>query len=215
MLELSNIYFSYEDRRRIFGKRKIFPILKGVSMSISRGQTLGIYGSNGSGKSTLLKIIAGVFLPEAGLRKQESNISINLQSLSLAFQDEMTGYQNIILNGLIKGFKLSEIKKNMKLIEEFVGLNEFFHQPLRQYSTGMRSRLGFGSTIYEKCDLLLVDESLSVGDKDFSEKAGSNIIHRQKNGLTTIIVSHDINVLRENCDIVFHLKDGLLTICEV
>ena len=122
----------------------------------------------------------------------------------------MTGYQNIILNGLIKGYNLSEIKKNIKLVEEFAGVNEYFYQPLRQYSTGMRSRLGFGSTIYEKCDLLLIDESLSVGDSEFSVKAQENIIGRQGDGGSTVIVSHDIFKLRELCDVVFKLSEGVL-----
>jgi len=210
MFELSNVYFSYEDRTNIFGRKRSFPVLRGVNLSINSGQTIGIYGDNGSGKSTLLKIIAGVFSPSSGGRKSQENISINLQSLSLGFQDKMTGYQNIILNGLIKGYNLSEIKKNIKLVEEFAGVNEYFYQPLRQYSTGMRSRLGFGSTIYEKCDLLLIDESLSVGDSEFSVKAQENIIGRQGDGGSTVIVSHDIFKLRELCDVVFKLSEGVL-----
>ena len=98
----------------------------------------------------------------------------------------------------------------IKLVEKFVGVNEYFYQPLRQYSTGMRSRLGFGSTIYEKCDLLLIDESLSVGDSEFSIKAQENIIGRQSDGRSTVIVSHDIFKLRELCDDVFKLSEGVL-----
>ena len=96
MFELNDVYFSYEDRRSIFGRKRSFSVLRGVNLYVTSGQTIGIYGDNGSGKSTLLKIIAGVFSPSSGGCKRKENISINLQSLSLGFQDKMTGYQNII-----------------------------------------------------------------------------------------------------------------------
>jgi ABC-2 type transport system ATP-binding protein len=173
--------------------------LKDISFEIKKGEFFGIVGRNGSGKSTLLKIIAGIYQPTKG------NIAVNGKlvpfiELGVGFNPELTGRENIYLNGALLGFSTEEIDAFYDEVVEFAELEDFMDQRLKNYSSGMQVRLAFSMAIRAEADILLVDEVLAVGDADFQRKCFEYFRYLKKQKTTVIFVSHDMNSVREYCD---------------
>ena len=182
--------------------------LKNISLTINKGETIGIIGRNGAGKSTMLKLIAGVSQPTRGELSVNGRVS-PLIELGSGFHPELTGRENIFLNGVILGLTEKEVKDSYKEIVTFSELNDtFIHMPVKQYSSGMFMRLAFSVAIHSKPDILLVDEILAVGDTNFQEKCLKKMEAFKKKGITIIFVSHSMQMIQHFCPRVVYLKNG-------
>lgn len=180
---------------------------KNINFNLNQGETLGIIGVNGAGKSTLLKIIAGVITPTSGEIIRRGRVTALLE-LGTGFNNEMTGRENISLNGELIGMRKSEINSEIKNIIDFSELGGHIEQPLRTYSSGMKMRLAFSIAIHSDPKILIVDEALSVGDAHFSAKCTKALEVRKKKKMSIIYVSHDLNSLKILCDRVIMLNHG-------
>lgn len=185
---------------------KEFYALKNVTFELKKGEALGIIGKNGNGKSTLLKIIAGVLKPTSGHIYTKGRISAILE-LTSSLKPELTGIENIELNLKINGFKGRELKNKVREIEEFAEIGEFINQPVKTYSSGMKSRIGFGIATAVEPDILILDEVLAVGDFVFQQKCLAKI-NSMRDDMSVIFVSHSMNSVRLFCDNVIVLEKG-------
>jgi len=183
--------------------------LKGVSLNIYRGETVGIIGTNGSGKSTILKIITGVLNPTAGEVKINGRISALLE-LGAGFNQEYNGIENVYLNGTMMGFSDKEIEEKLPAILEFADIGDYVYQPVKTYSSGMFVRLAFAVAINIEPEILIVDEALSVGDVFFQAKCYHKFEEFKELGKTIVFVSHDLSSISKYCDRVFLLNKGTL-----
>ncbi len=186
-----------------------FLALKGVSFSVDSGEMLGIVGRNGSGKSTILKIIAGVYTPTSGRVEVHGKIA-PLIELGAGFHHELTGRENILLNGLLLGLTRNQILEREPQIIEFAELGDFIDAPVKQYSSGMYMRLAFSVATEVDPDILLIDEILAVGDTRFQQKCMDRIRQFRAAGKTIVFVSHELNSIRELCDRVLLIHRGEL-----
>ena len=181
----------------VLGRKKAFDsfwALKDINLEIKKGETVGIIGPNGSGKSTLLKLIAGVSQPTKGSIKINGKIA-PLIELGAGFHPELTGRENVYLNGVILGMTRKEIDEKFNDIVDFAELWDFIDQPVKHYSSGMYFRLAFAVAIYTSPDILLIDEIFAVGDISFQEKC-YEFIHNFRKSKTIIIVTHDMNAVK-------------------
>jgi lipopolysaccharide transport system ATP-binding protein len=188
-------------------RRCPFWALKDVSFDLYHGETLGILGRNGAGKSTLLKLLAGIIDSEKGVVESDGSRT-SLLSLQVGFVPHLTGRQNAVLSGILLGLKRAEVEARMDGIVEFAELAEFIDQPLYSYSSGMRARLGFSVAFQADPDILLIDEVLGVGDLEFQQKSTQVMKDRIRSNKTVVLVSHNLNVLRELCDRLVWIEDG-------
>jgi ABC-type polysaccharide/polyol phosphate transport system ATPase subunit len=184
-----------------------FEALRGVSFDVKSGQTLGIIGENGSGKSTMLKILAGISKPTSGSIITKGRISALIE-LGAGFHPEISGRENVFINGVILGLTRKEIQEKYDEIVQFAELEEFIDHPVKGYSSGMFMRLGFSIAINVNPDILLIDEVLAVGDASFVPKCLDKINEFRRNGKTIIFVSHDLSTVERICDEVLWLKKG-------
>jgi lipopolysaccharide transport system ATP-binding protein len=184
--------------RRGRGRYEEFWALKGVSFEVERGETFGVIGANGSGKSTMLKILAGILVPTRGELKSSGRISALLE-LGAGFHPELTGRENVFLNGSILGLSRRQISARLEEIISFAGLDEFIDSPIRSYSSGMFVRLGFSVAVHADPSILLVDEVLAVGDEAFQRKSAERILQIRDRGVTILVVSHNLDVVRGLC----------------
>lgn len=192
-----------------FGRSKYEDLhaLKGISFSVHAGETVAIIGRNGSGKSTLLGIMSRIYKPTSG--KVEINGKVSpLLDLGAGFHPDLTGIENIYLNGSILGLSRREITKRMDQIVSFAELEHFIDAPIRTYSNGMIMRLGFSIAVQVDPDILLVDEVLAVGDEAFQQKCYDKVREFQQLGKTIIFVSHDLKAVREVATRVIWLDSG-------
>ena len=181
-----------------------------VSFTINRGESVALFGKNGAGKSTILKMITGVTFPTSGDIKVEGRVSALLE-LTSGFDQEFSGRENIYLKGHILGLKDSEIKALESTIIEFSELEDYIDQPVRTYSSGMKSRLGFAINVNIKPEILIVDEALSVGDAAFKNKCKEKVNDIIKNdNVTLLFVTHQTAVAEEFCKRGIVMKDGKL-----
>jgi len=190
---------------------ELFKALKDVSFEIRKGEFFGIIGRNGSGKSTLLKILAGIYTPDKGKVAVNGQVSPFLE-LGVGFNPELSGRDNIYLNGTILGLTRKEIKSKFDGIVEFAGLERFVDQKLKNYSSGMYVRLAFSVAIHANRGILLMDEVLAVGDSNFQSKCLAEFNRYKNEGKTVILVSHDIETIRKYCDRAALLRDGEIVI---
>ncbi len=184
-----------------------FEVLKGISFNVENGKTLSIIGENGSGKSTLLKILAGITRPTSGEITTRGRISALIE-LGAGFHPEISGRENIFINGIILGLSKKMIQEKLSKIVEFSELEEFINSPVKTYSSGMYMRLGFSIAINVDPDILLIDEVLAVGDAFFVPKCIDKIYEFKRKGKTIIFVSHDLATVEKISDEVIWLKKG-------
>jgi lipopolysaccharide transport system ATP-binding protein len=192
-----------------FGKNyhRDFYALRDVSFRVHKGETVGIIGKNGAGKSTLLKIITGVLTPTSGDVSVFGKVA-SLLELGAGFNPEMTGLENIYLNGTLMGYTKEEMDKRVDAIIAFANIGEFIHQPVKMYSSGMFARLAFSVAINVDADILIVDEALSVGDMLFQAKCIAKMTEMMQQGTTILFVSHDIHAVRSLCTKGVYLENG-------
>lgn len=184
-----------------------FFALNEVSFSVAKGEVFGIIGLNGAGKSTLLKIISGILKPTEGSVKVSGKIA-PLIELGAGFNGDLSGIENIYLNGLILGYSKKMIKSKIEEIVEFSELGKFIHTPLKNYSSGMKARLGFSIATIVQPEILIVDEVLSVGDMKFREKSENKIRSMIEDGTTVLFVSHSLSQVEQLCDRVLWIENG-------
>lgn len=185
-----------------------FWALEDVSLTISGpGHRVGIIGANGSGKTTLLRIIAGVTRPTSGTVAVTGRV-VPILELFSGMQPDLTGRENLYLNGLILGMRRHEIRKNLDSIVDFAGVKNFIDMPLKHYSMGMMMRLGFSIATHVDGNIILVDEAWGIGDEEFQTKSQERLQALSKKGATLILVSHDANIIRQLTDEVLWLKSG-------
>jgi len=190
-------------------KYEDFWALKDVSFDVPEGQTFGLIGRNGSGKSTLLKILAKIIYPTSGEIRHNGRMA-SLLEVGSGFHPELSGIDNIFLNGAILGMSKREIKQKLDSIIDFAGVGTFIDQPVKNYSSGMYVRLGFSVAIHVEPEILIVDEVLAVGDADFKAKCNTKFREIKKSGRTTILVSHDMKAVEDMCDSAAWLDGGEL-----
>ncbi len=186
-----------------------FWAVKDVSFEVPKGSTFGLIGRNGSGKSTLLKMLARILYPDGG------NITMNGRTASLlevgsGFHPELSGRENIYLNGAILGMQRKEIEHRFDDIVDFSGVRKFIDQPVKNFSSGMYVRLGFSVAIHMRPEILIVDEILSVGDAEFRAKSAAKFQELMATGCTIVLVSHSMNQVRALCDHVAWIDGGSL-----
>lgn len=199
--------------RILKGQRKVveptthIEALKGVTLTIPRGSTMGIVGRNGSGKSTLLKLVTGIYTPTSGTIAVNGRISALLE-LGAGFHPDFTGRENILINGIILGMSRSEVKQRVDQIIEFAELGDFIDEPVRTYSSGMFMRLAFAVATHVDPEILIIDEILSVGDEHFGRKSSAKMNEFRQSGKTILFVTHDLARIETWCDSAVWIDGG-------
>jgi len=192
-------------KRRL--KYSEFEALKNVSFEVGKGEVVGLIGHNGAGKSTMLKIISRIMKPTEGTVVVRGNV-VPMLELGSGFDHDMTGRENIFLNGAILGYSEEFLKSKIQEIIDFSELAAFIDIPIRNYSSGMLARLAFSVASAVNPEILIVDEILGVGDADFQQKSQNRMMEMMGGGTTVLMVSHDINQIRQMCDRVVWIEKG-------
>lgn len=195
--------------RRNRARYEDFWALRDVSFEIPQGLTFGLVGDNGSGKSTLLKTLAKILFPDAGRVSTRGRVAALLE-VGSGFHPELSGRENVYLNGSILGMTRAEVDRKFDDIVGFSGVERFIDQPVKNYSSGMYVRLGFAVAIHVDPEVLLVDEVLAVGDAAFQEKCAEKFVQLKQEGRTVVVVSHSMSSVRSMCDEVAWIADGRL-----
>ena len=221
LVNVSKIYRRYGGRRfstlksallqrsimRDLRPSETFPALTGVTFTVPKGSTYGVIGRNGSGKSTALKLVAGITKPTSGLVRVDGRISALIE-LGAGFHPEISGRENVFINGIMLGLTKREILQRFDEIVEFAELREFIDAPVKTYSSGMYLRLGFAVAIHVNPDVLLVDEVLAVGDEGFTHKCLDKFAEFRRRGKTILLVTHSLNLVERFCDEALWLDEG-------
>lgn len=221
MIEVENVSISYKmmkDRVKSIKeyivqvlKHKIqyeeFRALNNVSFEVKKGEVMGIIGKNGAGKSTLLKVISGILKPSEGRVRLKGNV-VPMLELGSGFDFDLSGRENIFLNGAILGYSEEFLKNKFDEILEFSELKDFIDVPIRNYSSGMVMRLAFSVATQVNPEILIVDEILAVGDSVFQEKSKAKMLELMSGGTTVLFTSHSIEQIKEMCDRVIWLDKG-------
>jgi ABC-type polysaccharide/polyol phosphate transport system ATPase subunit len=184
-----------------------FPALTDVSFSVAKGSTYGVIGRNGSGKSTALKLVAGITKPTSGTVHVEGRISALIE-LGAGFHPEISGRENVFINGIMLGLTKAQIRERFDEIVEFAELREFIDAPVKTYSSGMYMRLGFAVAIHVDPDVLLVDEVLAVGDEGFTHKCLDKFSEFRRRNKTILLVTHSLNLVERFCDAAIWIDEG-------
>jgi len=186
---------------------EVVAALSDVSFAVARGETFGVVGPNGSGKSTLLKLVAGLFKPTSGELAVDGKVSALIE-LGAGFHPEISGRENVVINGVMLGLTRKEIERKLPEIIAFSGLEDFIDEPVKTYSSGMYVRLGFAVAVHVDPDILVVDEVLAVGDEAFAHRCLDTIADFSRRGKTIFFVSHSLVLVEELCDRVLYLEHG-------
>ncbi len=211
ILSAKNITLKYRTRSGLF-KYFEHTALDNVSFDLHRGETLGILGRNGCGKSTLLRILAGIITPTQGEIVCNKHVNRALLTLGLGFRPDLSGRDNALLSAMLGGMTKRDATEILDEISEFAELGEFFDQPVKTYSAGMRARLGFSTALNADVDVLLIDEVLSVGDAGFRTKAQSAITKRLNGDQTIVLVSHNPQQVDAVCDYGLWIEGGVIQV---
>src|SRR4029077_9537943 len=184
-----------------------FAAVRDVTVTVPRGRTLGVIGRNGSGKSTLLKLVAGITKPTTGTVQVNGRVSALIE-LGAGFHPEISGRENVFINGIMLGLTRKEIERRFDAIVEFAELRDFIDAPVKTYSSGMYMRLGFAVAINVDPDILLVDEVLAVGDEGFAHKCFDKFAEFKRRGKTILLVTHSLGIVERFCDVALWLDKG-------
>lgn len=199
IISLRDVGVRYKRRGGLFRAANHHQALEGLNLDIYRGETLGIVGRNGVGKSTLLRVIAGIIQPDSGTITNHG-ATVALLALQAGFDPELPGMDNAVISGMLLGYSRKQVEARLDEIAAFSELGDFIYEPVKSYSTGMRARLGFSVAVYLTPDVLLLDEVLSVGDKEFRKKAEFEMMKRITSHQTVILVSHAEGLIKRVCD---------------
>ena len=222
-IQLSEVSLSYPIERNLSPSIKnIFSLkrkknkhqqatLSDLSLTIEKGEIVGVLGHNGAGKSTLLRLLSRIYLPDKGKVLLNGNVTL-LAALGTGFQRDLSGRDNILLSGALHGIELEKIKALIPSIILFSGLEKVIDKPLRTYSSGMRARLGFSVIAHLDAEILLFDEVFAVGDSSFRTRSKKRILEMVEGDTTVVIVTHNEQLIRELCTRVICLNDGKLMI---
>ncbi len=186
-----------------------FDAVKNVSFEVPKGQVLGLIGRNGSGKSTLLKIVAGVYRPTTGRVHVKGSVA-PLIELGAGFHHELTGRENILINGLLMGYSRREMQEREQRIIDFAGIGDFIDSPVKQYSSGMYMRLAFSVATEIDPEILLIDEILAVGDAPFRQKCFERLQEFRNAGKTVVLVTHTMEQVAAHCDRALLIERGTI-----
>jgi ABC-type polysaccharide/polyol phosphate transport system ATPase subunit len=189
--------------------RDRFVALRDIDLTVEPGQTLGIVGANGSGKSTLLKLVAGIYRPDSGTVRVRGRVA-PLIELGAGFHPELTGRENVVINGIILGLSQREVRRRLDAIVDFAGMREFIDAPARTYSSGMYMRLGFAVAVHLDPDVLLMDEVLAIGDEAFARKCADRFAEFRRMGKTLLLVGHETGAVERWCDEAVWLDRGTI-----
>lgn len=189
------------------GKKVVIQTLNNISLDIKKGDRIGLTGHNGAGKSTLLRVLSGVYMPSQGLIVRHGKI-VSLLDISVGMDGESTGYENIMLRGILLGFSPKEIRDKIDEIAEFSELGSYLDMPIRTYSSGMNLRLAFSIITAFPADIILMDEWLSVGDESFNKKAAKKLEEFVERASILVIASHDQNTIARLCNKIVFLEHG-------
>jgi lipopolysaccharide transport system ATP-binding protein len=203
LIKFENVGISFKRQ-----KKPPFWALKDINLVLNEGETLGVIGSNGAGKSTLLRVLAGIYLADKGkiIRKTEN---CALLTLKLGFVPYLNGIDNVILSGMLQGLQKKYVMERIPAILEFSELGENIYEPINTWSSGMVARLGFALALEVKPKILLIDETLSVGDETFREKSSKAIIERIRSNQTVVLVSHSLPIIKSLCDRLVWIENGV------
>jgi len=212
LTNISKLYTLHHEKptlmeRIVDGKDEDFYALKNINLSIAQGERIGLIGENGSGKTTLLKIITRITSPTQGSIVTKGRI-VSLIDLNAGFHPDLTGIQNIFINGMVLGMRKKEILSKLERIIDFADISKFIDIPIYTYSEGMKLRLGFSVAIHTDPDIIILDEGLSVGDFEFQTKCQRYFNDYFKSGKTLIVCLHVLDFIKNNCDRVLIMKDG-------
>jgi ABC-type polysaccharide/polyol phosphate transport system ATPase subunit len=209
LIKLNNVSLSLASGTGIFKKKKQTDILRNISFELLKGESIGIIGRNGAGKSTLLRVICGVLLPTAGeiLNNSKNPMMLTLNPGSEQFA---SAYDNVIYSGILLGYDKELVLNTVNDIFKYANLIGYEETLLKNYSTGMRARLGFALAVKFPTDLLIIDETLSVGDALFRAKSKASITEKISNGITSIIASHNNNDILELCTKAIWVEKGIV-----
>jgi lipopolysaccharide transport system ATP-binding protein len=224
LTNVSKVYRRYSHRRqfatlksallsrslvRDLSPDETFPAVQDVTVAVPRGRTLGVIGRNGSGKSTLLKLVAGITKPTTGSVTVNGRISALIE-LGAGFHPEISGRENVFINGIMLGLTKREIARRFDEIVEFAELQQFIDAPVKTYSSGMYMRLGFAVAIHVDPDVLLVDEVLAVGDEGFTHKCLDKFAEFKRRGKTILLVTHSLGLVERFCDEALWMAAGTM-----
>ena len=201
-IRFEHVSFSYDGKR---------DVLKDISFEVKKGDFFGIVGRNGSGKSTLLKLISGIYPPDQGQIKVNGSL-VSFIELGVGFNPELTGRENVYLNGAMLGFSRKQVSAMYGDIVDFAELHDFMDQKLKNYSSGMQVRLAFSVAIKAKGDILVLDEVLAVGDEAFQKKCHDYFQEAKRRGKTIVLVTHDMGAVREFCNRAILIDNGLIKV---
>lgn len=207
LLRLEGIGVSYPQRNGWFSSSSYWA-LQDISFRIYHGETIGIIGRNGVGKTTLLRILSNIINPDRGQLWREKGLRTVLLSIQAGFIPSLTGRQNAVISGITLGLSRRKIESCIDQMIDFAELHDFIDQPVATYSSGMRARLGFSVAMHVDPDILLIDESLSVGDKDFSKKSSAVIRDRVEANETTVLVTHNGELAKTLCTRLIWIEEG-------
>lgn len=208
MIELREVGVWYKKKVSLFRTEKSWG-LRNVSLQVKRGETLGVIGGNGAGKSTLLKLLSGILDPDEGkvLRKVRN---ISLLTLGLGFLPNLSGRDNAVLSGILLGKTKDEMRNLLDDIIDFSEIGDAINDPVRTYSSGMRARLSFATALKANSDMILVDELLGVGDRQFRKKSTQAMKEQISSEKTVVIVSHNEELIKEVCDRLIWIDAGTI-----
>jgi len=206
LLTLENVGMHFDVRADHEGGRHT--VFEGINLTLNEGDRLGIVGRNGAGKSTLLRIMAKIYAPATGTVTWAPGVTVSLLSLGLGFKNDLTGRDNAYLAGLLQGLSKNDAKRSLEQIQEFCEIGNYFDEPVKTYSAGMRARLGFATALLNNASVLLIDEVLSVGDNDFRLKAMAALKHQMRKDRGIVIVSHAEQQIKNLCSNAIWIEDG-------
>ena len=199
MVSLVDVGVRYKRKGSVLRRASYYQAIQAVNLDILPGETLGVLGRNGAGKSTLLRVIAGILKPDQGSVNHRGH-SVSLLALQAGFDPVLNGHENAILSGMLQGLSRREVASRLGEIEEYAEIGEFFYEPVRTYSTGMRARLGFAIATITRPDVLLIDEVLAVGDQEFRKKSEQTLTDKIQAGQSVVLVTHSLAQIEHLCD---------------